>query len=186
MIRAKARSIWLLGGSLLLLGLGGSCTETDETEPFVPPRQGASQPGGGGKKLSEDEACERVREAEEAARVDLQCSDLERPACPYYVRPAGTGCWEFSEESVSACVDKIAAYEDCSDFARSPCILTGTPSGSDCATPGGGGAGGDSSGGGSPGSGGDSSGGTPGAAGADAGGAPGQGGAPGAGAGGAP
>ncbi len=171
MIRAKARSAWLLGCSLLLLGLGGSCSESDETEPFIPPRVGAEQPASGGDALSEAETCERLREAEEAARVDLQCDDLERPECPYYVRPAGTGCWEYSEDSVSACVDKIAAYEDCSDFELSPCILTATPSESDCPAPGGeGGAGGsDPAAGGSPGTGG---------APQPAGGAPGGGGAP--------
>jgi hypothetical protein len=169
MIRAKARSAWLLGCSLLLLGLGASCSESDETEPFVPPRVGAEQPASGGEPLGADEACERLREAEEAARVNLQCRDLERPECPDYVRPAGTGCWVYSEDSVTACVDKIAEYDDCSDFEQSRCILAATPSDSDCALGGGGGAGGSDT----------SNGGTPGAGGAPAlGGAPGAGGAP--------
>jgi hypothetical protein len=169
MIRAKARSAWLLGCSLLI-GLGGSCSESDETEPFIPPRVGAEQPSSGGDPVSEGETCERLREAEEAARVDLQCDDLERPECPAYVRPAGTGCWEYSEDTVAACVEKIAAYDDCSDFELSPCILTAVASDAECPMPGGGGAGGsDSAGEGG-------SGATPGA-----GGAPEQGGAPGAG-----
>jgi hypothetical protein len=181
MIRAKPRSAWLLGASLLLLGLGGSCSESDETEDFIPPRVGAEQPASGGDSLSEEEACERLRDAEEAARTDLQCHDLERPECPFYVRPAGTGCWEYSEDSVAACVDKIGDYDDCADFEQTPCILTATPSESRCPTLGGAGAGGSDTGGG----------GTPGSGGApEPGGAPGSGGVPeapsNAGAGGAP
>ena len=41
-------SLWTLSGSGLL-----ACEGSEDTEPFVPSRPGASQPGGGGEGLSQ-------------------------------------------------------------------------------------------------------------------------------------
>jgi len=90
----------------------------------VPASPGAEQPASGGKELGEDEACKRIRDAEEAARKRLNCESLERADCPNYVRPAGTGCWTFDEGSVSHCEAAIGGYELCSDFTKTPCIIT--------------------------------------------------------------
>lgn len=88
---------------------------------------GGQQPQGGGKQLDEDEACDRLRRAEESARKHLNCEPLNRAECPYYVRPAGTGCWTYDEASVSHCEDALGSYDFCSDFAQMPCIVSAQP-----------------------------------------------------------
>ena len=111
---------------LTAIASGGSCSSRDEATP-VPASPGAQQAPGGGKTLGEDEACQRIRDAEEAVRKRLNCEALNRAACPYYVRPAGTGCWTFDEASVSHCEEAINGYELCSDFTQTPCIITAKP-----------------------------------------------------------
>lgn len=105
---------------------GGSCASREEGTP-VAAAPGGQQPGGGGKQLDEDEACERLRKAEESARKRLNCEPLNRAECPYYVRPAGTGCWTYDEAAVSHCEDALGGYEFCPDFAQMPCIITAQP-----------------------------------------------------------
>src|SRR5262245_45303717 len=99
-----------VAGVVALLALvvsAGSCTGKDADQPSVPARPGAEQPPGGGNTLSEDEACRRLTDAEEQQRRRLACPALDRPPCPYYVRPAGTGCWTYDERSVNACEDHV-------------------------------------------------------------------------------
>jgi len=105
---------------------GGSCSSREEGTA-VPAAPGAQQPEGGGKQLGEDEACSRVRSAEESARKHLNCEPLQRAECPYYVRPAGTGCWTYDEAAVEHCEDALAAYQFCSDFTQMPCLITARP-----------------------------------------------------------
>jgi hypothetical protein len=109
---------------LLTLGPAQSCAETEDAEDFIPSEQGATQPGGDGDTISEDEACERLVAAEDEARDRLGCSGADRE-CPDYVRPAGSDpCLEFSEESVEECEDVLADYGSCGDFDRHPCVVT--------------------------------------------------------------
>jgi hypothetical protein len=105
---------------------GGSCSSREEGAP-VAAAPGGEQPGGGGKQVDEDEACKRLRDAEESARKRLNCEPLQRAECPYYVRPAGTGCWTYDEAAVSHCEDSLRSYEFCSDFTQRPCVLTAQP-----------------------------------------------------------
>jgi hypothetical protein len=120
-LRGRAASLAFV--ALTALVSGGSCSSRDEQAP-VPASPGAEQPSAGGKEVGEDEACQRIRDAEEAVRKSLNCEPLNRPECPYYVRPAGTGCWTFDESSVSHCEDAIRGYELCSDFVQTPCVIT--------------------------------------------------------------
>ncbi len=167
-----------------MLAVAASCTEDPVQHDYVPARPAAVQPEAQGAAVDEVEACERIRTAEEAARELLQCMPLERAECPFYVRPAGSGCWIYWEDSVVACEEAIAAYTSCLDFDDRPCVLSATPTDDTCpAAPAAeGGAGGAE---GSAGAGGSASGGSP-AAGAAGGGAGGAGGAELGGPGGAP
>jgi hypothetical protein len=120
-LRGRAASLAFV--ALAAFVSGGSCSSREEQAP-VPASPGAQQPSAGGKALGEDEACKLIRDAEEAARKRLNCEPLNRTECPYYVRPAGTGCWTFDESSVSHCAEAIGAYELCSEFTQAPCIVT--------------------------------------------------------------
>jgi hypothetical protein len=114
--------------SLLLSVLAGfclvpSCTKSEDTEPFVPASEGATQPEGGGDLLTEDQACERLRDAAASARKELGCSGPALPECPSFLRPGGgSGCYEYSSESVEACEDAYEAAFSCQTLA--PCIAT--------------------------------------------------------------
>jgi len=90
----------------------------------MPAAPGAQQPSGGGQQLDENAACKRLRDAEESARKRLNCEPLNRAECPYYVRPAGTGCWRYDEVSLSHCEEVLAEYDFCSDFVQRPCLIT--------------------------------------------------------------
>ncbi len=126
----SARFALALG--LACLVVAESCSDSDGTDPYIPSQPGAQQPDGSGAALDESAACEQVRAAEEQARVRLQCPDLMRPECPYYVRPAGSGCWEFPQDSVDACVEAIGDYTTCNDFSNKPCVLSAVPSSDTC------------------------------------------------------
>src|SRR5262245_51221111 len=119
-----------VSGLVALLALvvsAGSCTGKEADQPTVPARPGAQQPAGGGDTISEAEACERLTDAEQAARRANTCSAPNQPACPYYVRPAGTGCWRYDEKSVEACERLIDSYTSCSDFTDRVCVITAIP-----------------------------------------------------------
>jgi hypothetical protein len=105
---------------------GGSCSSREEGTAF-PAAPGAQQPGGGGQLLDETTACQRLRAAEESARKRLNCEPLNRAECPYYVRPAGTGCWKYGEAALAHCEDALDGYEFCTDFVQQPCLLTAEP-----------------------------------------------------------
>jgi len=114
---------WLSLLGCTLFGAGSCVTETDD-QPHMAAPPGATQQGGDGDLVAEDEACDRIRDVEEDVRRDLNCPDLERPSCPDYVRVAGAGCWGYPEESVAACEEVIGAYVACADFEDEPCVLT--------------------------------------------------------------
>lgn len=109
--------------ALLGLPLAASCTKSEDTEPFVPAQQGATQPSANGALLSEADACERVRQAYEGTYDDLGCDLPEPPACPDFIRPgAGSGCYEYYEDSVAACEK---AYQDASSCGSLvPCVVS--------------------------------------------------------------
>jgi hypothetical protein len=142
--KARHRYHWPLTLGVALI-VAASCAEAPSSAPPDPAEQGAVQSPSSGPTLSEDEACQRIRDAEEASRRLNQCSDLERAPCPFYVRPAGSGCWEFTADSVEACETAIAAYTTCFQFDETPCVLSARPSAESCPPSpiiGGGGAGG--------------------------------------------
>jgi hypothetical protein len=117
------RALWvLLLGSIPFWAT--SCTGDLDDQPAMSARPGATQEGGDGDLIDADEACERIRAAEEDVRRDLNCPDLERPRCPDYILVAGSGCWRYPEESVEACERAIGAYAACADFQDEPCIVT--------------------------------------------------------------
>jgi hypothetical protein len=123
---ARPGTPWMVLSGVLLVW-SNACTGVEDDQPSVPARPGATQEGGTGSPRDEDEACARIRDAEEDKRKKLNCPDLERASCPEYVRPAGGGCWTYPEQSVSACETKIRSYVACADFEDQPCILTATP-----------------------------------------------------------
>jgi hypothetical protein len=116
------------GHSLLLSALVGltlvpSCTKSEDTEPFVPATEGATQPKGGGTLLTEEDACARLVDARAAAYKKLGCSAPKPAECPGFLRPGGgSGCYEYSEESVEACEESYKNAFSCTDLA--PCIVT--------------------------------------------------------------
>jgi hypothetical protein len=132
---------------LALVVAAGSCTGKDADQPVIPARPGAYQPPGGGDPVSEDEACQRLVAAEEAARRRMQCQPLDHPECPFYVRPAGTGCWRYDSETVERCEDFVNDYTACADFTDRPCVLTAIPAPDSMCPPLGAGAGGEGGGG---------------------------------------
>jgi hypothetical protein len=122
LVRGRAVSL----GFMLLSALAGgaSCSgEADDQTP-IGATPGGHQPAAGEASVDEDEACDRLLAAEEKARRRLNCPDLNRPECPGYVRPAGTGCWKYDEDSLAACELALADYELCSDFLQRPCVVT--------------------------------------------------------------
>jgi hypothetical protein len=125
LVRGRVTSLAFM--ALAAIVSGGSCTGGTDDQTPIPADPGGTQPPGGGATLSESTACMRLRSAEEKARQHLNCPELNRPACPFYVRPAGTGCWTYSENSLAACEAAIASYEFCADFTQHPCVLTATP-----------------------------------------------------------
>jgi len=116
------------GGTALLLTLAAlplcaSCTKSEDTEPFNPAREGAKQPAGSVDLVSESEACERVRDAAEAAQARLRCGAPTPASCPTYLRPAGaSGCFEYYESSVDACEKAYEGAVTCG--ALTPCIVS--------------------------------------------------------------
>jgi hypothetical protein len=100
-----------------------NCTASEDTEPFVPSMQGATQPEADGTLISEADACDRLLGAVEAAYDRLRCDTPNFPGCPAFVRPGGgSGCYEYSEGSVEACEQ---AYEDARSCRElSPCLAT--------------------------------------------------------------
>lgn len=125
MLARRGASWTVLSGVVLVAS--GACTGVKDDQPSIAARPGGTQPGGKGPPVDEDEACDRIRDAEEDKRRALNCPDLKRPRCPDYVRPAGGGCWTYAEQSVSACETKIRSYTACADFDDQPCIVTATP-----------------------------------------------------------
>jgi hypothetical protein len=123
----RGRVISLAFMALAAIVSGGSCTGGADDQTPIPADPGSMQTPGGGATVSESAACMRLRSAEERARQHLNCPELNRKACPFYVRPAGTGCWTYSESSLAACEAAIASYEFCADFTQHPCVLTATP-----------------------------------------------------------
>jgi hypothetical protein len=126
--RIASASLRRWGRSSLVLVLAAplvytSCTSSEDTEPFVPAQEGAKQPGGSGDTLTEDEACGRLRSAEEAAQARLDCDAPKAAACPTYLRPGGgNGCYRYFEDSVASCEQ---AYEDASSCRElTPCLVT--------------------------------------------------------------
>jgi hypothetical protein len=121
-----------------------SCSDSFEKAKPVPAKPGIVQPDSGGNLLGEDEACQRVTAAEEARRRSLMCNALSHAACPVYVRPAGTGCWRYSESSVAACEAAIGDFTSCLDFDEHRCVITAFPADApSCSGSGAGGGGGE-------------------------------------------
>lgn len=105
------------------LPLAASCTKSEDTEPYVPAQQGATQPSASGALISEADACDRLRQAYEGTYDDLGCDLPEPPDCPDFIRPgAGSGCYEYYEDSVAACEK---AYQDASSCGSLvPCVVS--------------------------------------------------------------
>jgi hypothetical protein len=109
--------------ALLGLPLYASCTSSEDTEPFVPAVEGARQPKGAGALVSEDDACGRLLKAANAAYKRLGCTAPDFPECPGFLRPGGgSGCYEYFDESVSACEETYEKAPSCREL--SPCLAT--------------------------------------------------------------
>jgi hypothetical protein len=105
------------------LPLAASCTKSEDTEPYVPAQQGATQPSASGALISEADACDRLRQAYEGTYDDLGCDLPEPPDCPGFIRPgAGSGCYEYYEDSVAACEKAYEDTQSCSSLV--PCVVS--------------------------------------------------------------
>jgi hypothetical protein len=127
-VRNPSASLARWGRTSLLLALSGlplwaSCTKSEDTEPFVPAQQGATQPPAEGALISEDDACDRVRKAYEGTYDDLGCDLPEPPQCPAFIRPgAGSGCYEYYEDSVATCEKAYQDAGSCGSLV--PCVVS--------------------------------------------------------------
>ena len=121
---------WLRGASLsaLFVAVAASCSNPKDDEDFVPSEPGADQPKAGGAQLAEAAACDSLKAADTAARKALSCP-ANKAVCPAYIRPAGVGddCFQYSKNSVDACVSAIGEYTTCEDFESHPCLVTALP-----------------------------------------------------------
>jgi hypothetical protein len=123
-IPSASLSLWgraCLVSAVLGLPLFAGCTSSEDTEPFVPAVEGATQPKGEGALISEEDACERLLEAARAAYKRLGCDAPKYPECPGFLRPGGSsGCYTYYEDSVATCEQ---AYEDATSCrGLSPCL----------------------------------------------------------------
>lgn len=101
------------------------CVEDIRTEGEVKAPPGATQPEGNGVSISAEDACERLREAENDARREMRCEASPLPGCPERLRLAGSlVCAEVDEGSVDACVEVYSGYRFCEDLDARPCIVT--------------------------------------------------------------
>jgi hypothetical protein len=83
------------------------------------------QPPGNGLVTSETDACQSLRQAENAARTRLGCAASLAPECPAYVRPAGVVCGaDYDRGTVDACVAWFGAAPNCDDIEARRCIVT--------------------------------------------------------------
>ena len=119
----RARLFRTLSLSALVLAAFASCSKVKDTQDYVPSQRGAVQPDAGGKNLTEADACEQLVAAESAARKDLGCSAVTR-TCPGWIRPAGGGCFEYSQASVEGCTDLYASFNGCEEFDLHPCLVS--------------------------------------------------------------
>jgi hypothetical protein len=135
------RSGWL---TILAVGIvaSASCSDNADDAVPVPARPGLTQPEPGGALVDESEACERLTDAEEMRRQTLMCDALVHAPCPVYVRPLGSGCWTYSEDSLRACERVIADYTTCLDFDERTCVLSAVEANEGSCRPGAGGEGG--------------------------------------------
>jgi hypothetical protein len=115
------------GRTSLVLALTGlplyaSCTKSEDTEPNVPATEGAKQPAGSGALVSETDACTQLLDAANAAYKRLHCEAAPKfPKCPDFLRPGGgSGCYEYYENSVTACVKAYSSAGSCGSLA--PCF----------------------------------------------------------------
>ena len=125
-VRIPSASLSRWGRTSLVLALAGlplfaSCTSSEDTEPFVPASEGATQPQGEGKLVSEESACADLLQAAKAAYKRLGCDAPAYPECPGFLRPGGgSGCYEYYQGSVAACIDQYEHAATCSTL--SPCL----------------------------------------------------------------
>jgi hypothetical protein len=115
---ARPSLIFALVGLVVL-----SCTESEDTEPFVPAVDGATQPEASGDLISEADACDRLLAAAQDAYDQLRCDEPMFLDCPQFLRPgAGSGCYTYREGSIEACEE---AYENAASCRTlSPCLAT--------------------------------------------------------------
>lgn len=103
---------------MLVVPLLPSCSETEDTEPFVPATEGARQPPGGGAREGEEAACSDLREATLDAYQRLGCGQPMLADCPAFIRPAGgSGCYEYEQASVGACQKAYAEAASCRELS---------------------------------------------------------------------
>ena len=109
--------------ALLGLPLYASCTSSEDTEPYVPAKEGAIQPEAGGDLLSEDDACATLLKAAQVAYNRLHCDLEDLATCPGFLRPGGgSGCYQYYSDSVTACEKSYQDATSCRSL--SPCFAT--------------------------------------------------------------
>ncbi|HEY4159113.1 MAG TPA: hypothetical protein VGM29_13485 [Polyangiaceae bacterium] len=118
------RSLRALCSALGLVVVLASCSQSGDTEDYVPSLAGALQPDGGGALIDEATACSQLVDAETAERKQLGCPAATHAACPAYIRPAGgADCFSYDQSSLDGCVKAYQGFQSCVDFDRHPCLL---------------------------------------------------------------
>ncbi len=123
-IPSASLSFWgrsSLALAFLGLPLYASCTSSEDTEPFVPAVEGASQSKGEGTLIAEEDACARLLSAAKDAYKRLGCDAPDFVECPGFLRPGGgSGCYEYYEGSVATCEKTYKDAPSCREL--SPCL----------------------------------------------------------------
>ena len=88
---------------------------------------GKYRPEPDGTRVSETEACDRLRGALEqrAKDLDYKCSATTLAICPNLLRRIfGASCMEYDGGTVDACVTFYGEMLECSDLSGETCVVT--------------------------------------------------------------
>ncbi len=91
---------------------------------------GKYHPAPNGTRISEMEACERLKTALEqrATKLNFKCTATTLPICPNLLRRIfNPACMEYDEGSVDGCVEFYGELLECSELNGEGCMVTPYP-----------------------------------------------------------
>jgi hypothetical protein len=106
-----ARCVLLLA---LVLAVGCSSEEDDQSGPYAPP--------GNGVAIGASQACEALRAAHVAQHNALTCGLITLPVCDGYISNQKP-CAQYDQGTVHGCQEYIKNRESCEEVAGWRCVL---------------------------------------------------------------